>query len=75
MQWSSFSEFLSMGGHGYFVWCAYGMAILLLVLETMSLAMGRKSAKAAVKKEAAKLAAREKAAKAAAQKAASKASA
>ncbi len=70
MQWSSISEFLTMGGHGYYVWCAYGMAVLLLVVETVTLAMGRQAAKAAVKKEAAKIAAREKAAKAAQQAAA-----
>lgn len=70
MQWSSISDFLTMGGHGYYVWCAYGMAVLLLAAETVTLALGRKAAKAAVKKEAAKIAAREKAAKAAQQAAA-----
>ena len=58
MQWNSLSEFIGMGGYGYFVWCAYGMAVLLVVAETVSLAFGRKAAWAAVRKEAAKIAAR-----------------
>lgn len=29
----NFHEFLSMNGHGPFIWGAYGMSALLLVLE------------------------------------------
>ena len=32
MQFSSFSEFVAMGGHGFYVWLSYGMSITLLVL-------------------------------------------
>lgn len=33
MDWSSFSHFLHMDGHGAYVWAAYGMCALLLVIE------------------------------------------
>ena len=62
MQWNSMAEFFQMGGHGYFVWCAYGMAVLAVALESIALLTGRKAAREAVKKEARKLMARLKAA-------------
>jgi len=33
MQWQSFSEFLAMGGRGFYVWGAYGLAFLLIAAE------------------------------------------
>lgn len=32
MQFSSFAEFIAMGGHGFYVWLSYGVSIALLVL-------------------------------------------
>jgi heme exporter protein D len=32
MQFSSFSEFLAMGGYGFYVWLSYGVSLGLLVL-------------------------------------------
>lgn len=32
MQFSSFSEFIAMGGHGFYVWLSYGVSALLLML-------------------------------------------
>ncbi len=57
MQWNSVTDFFVMGGHGYYVWCAYAMAAFLVAAESVSLFLGRRSAKNAVKKEAVKLAA------------------
>ena len=37
MQWNSFSEFISMGGYGFFVWGSYGVAFLLLAAEIIML--------------------------------------
>lgn len=31
----SFSDFLYMGGYGFYVWSAYGIVALLLVLNTV----------------------------------------
>lgn len=36
MQFSSFSEFIDMGGYGFFVWLSFGAAALLLILLTIS---------------------------------------
>ena len=32
MQFSSFAEFIAMGGHGFYVWLSYGVSIALLIL-------------------------------------------
>lgn len=32
MQFSSFAEFVNMGGHGFYVWLSYGVSIALLGL-------------------------------------------
>ena len=61
MQWNSVADFFVMGGHGYYVWCAYAMAAFSVAAESVSLFLGRRVAKNAVKKEAGKLAARKKA--------------
>jgi heme exporter protein D len=37
MTWGSLNEFLAMGGHGFFVWGAYGMAVLCIVVEVLVL--------------------------------------
>jgi len=43
MQFSSFSEFLAMGNHGFYVWLSYGASIfLLLLLVFMTKANDRK---------------------------------
>ncbi|WP_199611248.1 heme exporter protein CcmD [Flocculibacter collagenilyticus] len=31
MQFSSFSEFVAMGGYGFYVWLSYGVSFLLLL--------------------------------------------
>ncbi|GAA0787874.1 heme exporter protein CcmD [Marinobacterium sediminicola] len=31
MSFDSFSEFLSMGGHGLYVWLSYGLGVVILV--------------------------------------------
>lgn len=37
MQWSSWSEFFSMGGKGFYVWGSYGVTLVLLVAEVVML--------------------------------------
>jgi heme exporter protein D len=37
MQWNSFSEFLSMGGYGFYVWASYGVTLVLLAAEIIML--------------------------------------
>lgn len=33
MQWNSASEFFAMGGHGFFVWMAYGVTAAFMFAE------------------------------------------
>ncbi|MDR2174272.1 MAG: heme exporter protein CcmD [Burkholderiales bacterium] len=37
-------EFFAMGGYAFFVWMAYGMAALLIVLEIVAVCAHRKRA-------------------------------
>ena len=37
MQWSSLSEFISMGGYGVYVWSSYGVTLVLLAAEVLML--------------------------------------
>ena len=43
MQFDSFSEFLAMGHHGLYVWMAYGLAFLIIILNWVLPVMKRKS--------------------------------
>jgi heme exporter protein D len=33
MEWASWSEFWSMGGRGFFVWSAYGVTVVAVLVE------------------------------------------
>lgn len=35
MQWSSWSEFFSMGGYGPYVWGSYAVTFMLLTIEVL----------------------------------------
>jgi heme exporter protein D len=35
MSWSSFDEFLHMGGYGLYVWGSYGVVLVVMVLEAV----------------------------------------
>ena len=37
MQWTSVSEFLAMGGYGFYVWGSYLVTVAVLALEVWSL--------------------------------------
>lgn len=38
------SEFLAMGGFGFYVWAAYGLTLVLVVVEIVSLIAHRRTA-------------------------------
>lgn len=42
MQFSSFADFINMGGYGFYVWLSYGVALALLVGLVMTSISGRK---------------------------------
>jgi len=35
MHWSSWSEFVSMGGYGFYVWGSYAVTFVLLAIEVV----------------------------------------
>lgn len=43
MHWNSFSEFLSMGGKGLYVWSSFGVAALCFILEPFFLTRQRRN--------------------------------
>ena len=44
MNWSSWSEFLAMGGYGLYVWGSFAMCALVLTLEVGLLSARRRAA-------------------------------
>jgi len=40
MQFASFSDFISMGGYGFFVWLSFGVSALLLSLLVIESTLG-----------------------------------
>jgi heme exporter protein D len=52
MQWHSFSEFIAMGGYGFYVWGSFGFTFLVMGLELWLLNKRRQSVTQAVKQEA-----------------------
>ena len=43
LNWSSASEFLSMGGYGLYVWGSFGVTALVMLLEVWSLSARRRA--------------------------------
>ncbi|MGB0833386.1 MAG: heme exporter protein CcmD [Psychrobium sp.] len=43
MHFDSFSDFIAMGGHGFYVWWSYGIAFALLLTLTIVSVRRRKS--------------------------------
>ena len=42
MQFESLAEFIAMGGHGLYVWLAYGATFLVLIINYFSVRAARK---------------------------------
>ena len=40
--WNSFSDFLSMGGYGFYVWGSFGATALIMAIEPILVARQRK---------------------------------
>ncbi len=36
MNFDSFSDFIAMGGHGFYVWLSYAIALLIVVINIVS---------------------------------------
>ena len=46
MNWAGAADFLAMGGHGLYVWGAFGMVALVIGLEVAQLALRRRMLRA-----------------------------
>jgi heme exporter protein D len=43
MNWSSFGDFIGMGGYGLYVWGSFGMCAVVMVGECLSLRSRRRA--------------------------------
>ncbi|WP_353431887.1 heme exporter protein CcmD [Polynucleobacter sp. MWH-UH23A] len=41
--WNSPAEFFAMGGYALYVWCSFGVCILVMLFEPMSICVRRKA--------------------------------
>lgn len=51
MNWTSFGEFLAMGGYGFYVWGSYLVTAAAIALEIGSLIARHKAAKRQLEKQ------------------------
>jgi len=49
--WNSFSDFLAMGGYGFFVWGSLGVCALVCIFEPISLNLKRRALLAEVREQ------------------------
>ena len=51
IHWNSFSDFLTMGGYGVYVWGSFGVTALIMVVEPIVIARQRKATIARLKRQ------------------------
>lgn len=51
MYFDTFADFIAMGTHGPYVWSAYGLTILVVVLNFMAIARQRKNTLATIRQK------------------------
>ncbi|NTV68816.1 MAG: heme exporter protein CcmD [Azonexaceae bacterium] len=51
MHWNSFSDFIAMGGYGFYVWGSFGATVLIMAIEPIAVARNRKSTIARLKRQ------------------------
>ncbi|MDO6515574.1 MULTISPECIES: heme exporter protein CcmD [unclassified Neptuniibacter] len=42
MNFDSFSDFIAMGGHGFYVWLSYAIALVVVVINIVNPALQKK---------------------------------
>ena len=50
MHWESASAFFAMGGHGFWVWMTWGMALAAVIFENIFQSVRRKAALDAIRR-------------------------
>ena len=51
IHWTSFSEFLAMGGYGLYVWGSFGVTALIMAVEPIVVARNRKATIARLRRQ------------------------
>jgi len=51
IHWNSLSDFLAMGGYGFYVWGSFGMTALIMLIEPIAVARNRKITIARLKRQ------------------------
>ena len=49
--WNSFSDFIAMGGYGFYVWGSFGLTALIMAIEPIMVARNQKSTIARLKRQ------------------------
>ena len=49
--WNSFSDFIAMGGYGFYVWGSFGATVLIMAVEPILVARHRKTTIARLKRQ------------------------
>jgi len=49
--WNSFSDFLAMGGYGFYVWGSFGVTALIMAIEPIIVARNQKTTIARLKRQ------------------------
>ncbi len=49
--WSSFSDFLAMGGYGFYVWGSFGVTAAIMAIEPILVARNRKATISRLKRQ------------------------
>jgi heme exporter protein D len=51
IHWHSFSDFLAMGGYGFYVWGSFGLTVLIMTVEPIMVTRHRKTTIARLKRQ------------------------
>ena len=49
--WKSFSDFLAMGGYGFYVWGSFGVTALIMLIEPIAAVRNQKTLIARLKRQ------------------------
>ncbi len=50
MYFDSFAQFLEMGRHGFYVWTAYGVSLVLIVVNLVGMVHNRRQVRAEIRR-------------------------
>ncbi|MGA9394805.1 MAG: heme exporter protein CcmD [Azonexus sp.] len=51
IHWNSFSDFIAMGGYGFYVWGSFGVTALIMTIEPIMVARNRRITIARLKRQ------------------------